>query len=380
MNTNLKNFLFGTSLQSNKLTNLIWLVFRVHIGLSMAIHAGLPKVANGIAPEWFVNQVSDLGFTFISPTFWATVSSWGEFMGGILIAIGLFTRFAALQLAFQFFVISFLWYDNPEPLTGMYFQQLYMWCYILVAVVGGGNYALDKLLMKKISVKVSLVKKAVAAAAILLLSISVSAQKGPLKGSGNIITKTFNYTSFDKVELNNLDGNVTITVGKPFTISINIDDNLENLLQVKESNGILSVSLAGNKNNKMYIENTNIKVTITMPEISVLEQNGNNSVWVNGIVGRYFKLNSMGNGDINIKGVIDEMDMIKSGNGNVDSKGLLAKKVKLDKTGNGNIEMNTDTNFELSKMGNGDIINYGKGKAIIVGTHSGNGNIIYKNK
>jgi uncharacterized membrane protein YphA (DoxX/SURF4 family) len=378
MNTNLKNFLFGTSLQSNKTTHIVWLLFRLHIGLSMAIHAGFPKMMNGAAPEWFVKQINDLGFTFISPTFWATAASWGEFLGGILIAIGLLTRFAALQLAFQFFVISFLWYDTPEPLTGMYFQQLYMWCYVLVAVVGGGNYTLDKLLMKKISVKVSLVKKAVAAVAILLLSINVAAQSRPLKGSGNVVTQNFNYTNFDKVKLNDLDGDVTITVGKPFSISISIDNNLENLLATKENNGVLEVALNKNKNNSMYIENTNIKVTITMPSLTALEQNGNNSVIVTAITGNYFKLKSMGNGNVTIMGTIDEMDIVKSGNGAIKSKTTTAKKINIAKTGNGNVEINTDATFEVSKTGNGDIINYGKGKAIITGKNSGNGEIIYK--
>jgi uncharacterized membrane protein YphA (DoxX/SURF4 family) len=380
MNTNLKKFLFGTSLQSNKMTHIVWLLFRIHIGLSMAIHAGFPKMMNGVAPEWFVKQVNDLGFTFISPTFWATMASWGEFLGGILIAIGLLTRFAALQLAFQFFVISFLWYDAPEPVTGMYFQQLYMWCYILVSVVGGGNYALDTLLMKKISVKVSLVKKVVVAVAVLLLTVNVSAQSRPLKGSGKVVTQKLNYTNFDKVELNDLDGDVNITVGKTFSISISIDDNLENLLATKENNGVLIVSLTNNKNNSRYIENTNIKINITMPTITALEQNGNNNVIVNAIMGKYFKLKSMGNGNVTITGTIDEMDIVKSGNGTIKSKTTTAKKINVTKTGNGNVEINTDSTFEVSKTGNGDIINYGKGKAIITGKYSGNGEIVYKQK
>jgi hypothetical protein len=68
---------------------------------------------------------------------------------GILIAIGLFTRFAALQLAFQFFVISYIWYNEPEPLTGMYFQQLYFFCYLLTMVAGGGRFSLDALISRK---------------------------------------------------------------------------------------------------------------------------------------------------------------------------------------------------------------------------------------
>ena len=171
MKNNLRQFLFGTSINENKALNIGWLLFRFHIGLSIAIHAGWPKMNTIAAPGWFADQVAVIGLTFPSPEFWAATASWGEFVGGLLIAVGLFTRFAAVQLAFQFFVIAFLWYDSPEPITGMYFQQLFFWCYVLVTFAGGGKYSLDKLIMNRHKIKLlSPVKIAVAT---LLLCISI---------------------------------------------------------------------------------------------------------------------------------------------------------------------------------------------------------------
>ncbi len=146
MKSKIVDFLIGTNLPANKLLNVAWLFFRVHIGLSIAIFAGWPKMNEGMAPDWFVEQVGGLGFTFPSPQFWAALAAWGEFTGGLMIAFGFLTRFAAMQLAFQFFVIAFLWYDEPIPFIGMYFQHLYFWCYGLVAVAGGGHYSIDQLL------------------------------------------------------------------------------------------------------------------------------------------------------------------------------------------------------------------------------------------
>lgn len=146
MKKSLQQFFFGTSLNDNRMLNVGWLLFRLHVGLSIAIHAGWPKMNTITAPDWFSEQVASLGFSYPSPDFWAAMASWGEFAGGILIAVGLFTRFAALQLTFQFFVIAFLWYDKPEPITGMYFQHLYFWGYVLVSIAGGGRYSLDKLI------------------------------------------------------------------------------------------------------------------------------------------------------------------------------------------------------------------------------------------
>jgi uncharacterized membrane protein YphA (DoxX/SURF4 family) len=176
MKSQLRQFLFGTSIGDNTIMNIGWLLFRLHVGLSIAIHAGWPKMHTIAAPGWFTDQVAGLGFTFPSPAFWAATASWGEFVGGLLIAIGLFTRFAALQLAFQFFVIAFLWYDNPEPFTGMYFQQLFFWCYVLVAFAGGGKYSLDKLIMNRRKIKITPPVKISIASLLLCIAISGHAQ------------------------------------------------------------------------------------------------------------------------------------------------------------------------------------------------------------
>jgi uncharacterized membrane protein YphA (DoxX/SURF4 family) len=149
MKQNIRSFLFGTSLPNDRIFNLAWLLFRLHIGISIAFSAGLPKMTGFSAPDWFVKQVAEIGFTFPSPALWATLAAWGAFFGGILIAIGLFTRFAALQLAFQFFVISYIWYNEPAPITGMYFQQLYFFCYLLTMVAGGGRFSIDALISRK---------------------------------------------------------------------------------------------------------------------------------------------------------------------------------------------------------------------------------------
>jgi uncharacterized membrane protein YphA (DoxX/SURF4 family) len=149
MKNKLITFFYGTSLPVNKVFNIGWLLFRLHIGLSVMIGAGLPKMYKGMPDDWFVKQVSALGFTFPSPVCWALLAAWGEFLGGLLLALGLWTRFAAAQLAFQFFVISFLWYDHPEPLVGMYFQQTLFWCYVLAAFAGGGKYSIDGLVWKR---------------------------------------------------------------------------------------------------------------------------------------------------------------------------------------------------------------------------------------
>jgi uncharacterized membrane protein YphA (DoxX/SURF4 family) len=372
-------FLFGSSLSQSKLINAIWLIFRVHIGLSLALSAGLPKMQDGLAPDWFIKQVGEIGFTFISPTFWATIASWGEFVGGVCLAIGLLTRFSAMQLAFQFFVIAFIWYDNPEPIVGMYFQQTLFWGYILAAFIGGGKYSIDALITKsKFKTNVTTAKAALIVVVIFCFGCNSYSQ--PLNGSGIIVTKKFSFKNFDKVKIKDVPGKISIEIGKPFSIEAEVDDNLADLLEINEDDGELKLQFAGNRNNKMYIEATNVKIKICMPEASVIKHSANSNLVVNGIVGRYFRIENGQNGNATINGSIDELDISCTGNGLVNAKGMATKKINVTKKGNGNVYINTNDAFSANGNGNGNVINMGNGKAHENSVLLGNGEIKYPNK
>lgn len=219
----LRNFFFGTSLGNNKVMNAGWLLFRLHIGLSIAIHAGWPKMYTLAAPGWFNDQVAGLGFTFPSPAFWATVASWGEFVGGICLALGLLTRFSALQLAFQFFVISFLWYDNPEPLTGMYFQNTLFMGFLLAAFAGGGTYSIDKLIMnRKIKFSGNVAKAAIACLLIFtgLVSQAQTIRTEDIKPAAGKWKGTLTYLDYTSNKTETIKVNLEVAVSAPdqFTI------------------------------------------------------------------------------------------------------------------------------------------------------------------
>lgn len=135
-------------------TLLAWLptaaltFFRARLGL-LICWGGLAKCLPLPAPTWFVEMVGKLGFTYPSPVLWAVLAIWGEALGGLLLALGLWTRWAAAQLAFQFAVIAFLWYDQPEFLTGLYLQQEMFWALALLLGLGGGAWSLDAVLARR---------------------------------------------------------------------------------------------------------------------------------------------------------------------------------------------------------------------------------------
>jgi hypothetical protein len=175
-------------------------------------------------------------------------------------------------------------------------------------------------------------------AIVTLMFISIAyTQRGPLKGSGEIINKTFTYTNFDKINLRDLDGNVEIEVGKPFTIQVAIDNNLEELLNVSVGDNVLDISLKGNRNNRMYIENTNIKIKITVPLLVYVLHDGNNGLTINGITGDYFKIKCIDNGSATLTGSVNKLDIVCAGNGTVNAVKLSAKNIETTRRGNGNI-------------------------------------------
>lgn len=166
-------------------------------------------------------------------------------------------------------------------------------------------------------------------------------------------------------------------IGKSFSVKIEIDENLEPLLEVKKESqeGVLSIGLKGNYNNKMYIEDTRIKVKVTMPEASVIQHRGNSSLQVTGIVGRYFRIENYGNGNATLQGTIDELDVKKNGNGEVRAQGLIAKTAKVKSYGNGNVRVNAQISLMAHGSGNNSVMQFGPGKIDPMSGIMGNGEV-----
>ena len=212
---------------------------------------------------------------------------------------------------------------------------------------------------------------------LLFLSFHSFAQ---LKGSGKTITKTYDYKDFDKINFEDLDGKIEVEVGKPFGIVVTIDDNLFPLLEVKkiDSNNELTISLKGNPNNKMYIEDTNIKIKVSLPIATYLKNDTNSNMKVDGITGKYLKVATLDNGSTTLNGSIENLESINKGNGVLNAKQLVAKNAKIKASGNGNVYVNVSEMITAKTSGNCSVINYGTATFNSESTSSGNSNFINK--
>lgn len=219
--------------------------------------------------------------------------------------------------------------------------------------------------------------KLIIAIVLTLASIFANAQ---LKGSGKTITKTYNYKNFNQLSLQDLDGKIEIEIGKEFSISVTIDDNLLPLLSFEENNSKneLKIFFKNNVNNNKYIEDTNVKIKITMPKIIVINHSGNSVLVVSNLTGVSFKLENSGNGTATISGKIDTLEIINKGNGNTKARELIAKNAKIKCSGNGNVYTTVCNELTAKVSGNCSVFNFGRAKFDAQSSKSGNARLINK--
>jgi putative oxidoreductase len=117
---------------------------RIVIGIILIPH-GYQKLFGGI--EKFVPNVVKLGFPFtLAPTAFAYAAALAEFLGGILLVIGLLTRWAALFAAVNMAVAIFKVHLH-HGLTGsggFEFPLALLAGCVALMLLGGGRASMDR--------------------------------------------------------------------------------------------------------------------------------------------------------------------------------------------------------------------------------------------
>jgi len=138
----MKNLLFKVTHEASSQNELSLLFPRVAFGLSMALAHGLGKMP---PVEGFISAVGSMGFP--APGFFAWSAALSEFLGGLLLAVGLFTRPAAVFLSLTMIVAAFVVHGS-DPYQKQELSVLYLAVYLLFAVRGGGKWSLDSVLRR----------------------------------------------------------------------------------------------------------------------------------------------------------------------------------------------------------------------------------------
>lgn len=140
----MKQLLFGSTPEAHLSNEISITLLRVFAGLAMALTHGFGKIP---PPEMLVGGISSMGLP--APELFAWMAALAEFAGGILLAMGLMTRPAALFLASTMLVAGFIVHGS-DPFNVKEMAFLYLVIYLVFFTRGAGRWSLDYLISKKI--------------------------------------------------------------------------------------------------------------------------------------------------------------------------------------------------------------------------------------
>jgi putative oxidoreductase len=126
---------------------LSWALIRITAGLMIIPH-GWPKLMMGIGATAQMALVKR-GIGPAEPL--AAVLIVLETLGGLCVALGLFTRFWAAGIAIEMAVIASVYWPK-FGWTGPGYEYPLMWCLVMLAIAlrGGGPYSLDRLIGREL--------------------------------------------------------------------------------------------------------------------------------------------------------------------------------------------------------------------------------------
>lgn len=122
--------------------NLGLLILRLTAGLGLAFAHGFAKFPPHAG---IVHVIAQLGFPF--PIVFAWIAGFSEFLGGLCIAAGLFTRPATLIVGFTM-VIAAVSYPGAKTFATSELALLYLIICQLLFFQGAGRFSLDRIIRK----------------------------------------------------------------------------------------------------------------------------------------------------------------------------------------------------------------------------------------
>ena len=129
--------------------DLSWLIIRATAGLMLLPH-GIPKVFTQGVAAFAAAGLARRGIEPALPL--AYLIAFLETIGGVCVALGLFTRFFAAAIAIEMAVITYVHFPMGFGWTNRGYEYPLMWGLIMFAIAlrGGGPYSLDRRIGKEL--------------------------------------------------------------------------------------------------------------------------------------------------------------------------------------------------------------------------------------
>jgi hypothetical protein len=211
-------------------------------------------------------------------------------------------------------------------------------------------------------------------AGILLITFFQSCKK--VSGDGPVVIETRGVSGFKEIK-SEFSGDVYITQGNHYNVSIEAQQNIIDVLETVLNDGRLTIRV---KNNTSIRSSKRILVRITTPDISgiIVSGSGNTEV-MEAFSTPYLYLKVSGSGNLNISKVTaDNIDANISGSGEVNIYGGTVGNENLDISGSGSMDflnlMASSAHVKISGSGDARVYATNELKVKI----SGSGNVYYK--
>lgn len=154
-----------------------------------------------------------------------------------------------------------------------------------------------------------------------------------VKGSGDIKTENREVSDFKAIDVSGAF-EVEITAQKNFSVEVEADDNLLELIRTEVDGDTLKI-----KSEKSLKSGNPMKVRISAPDISSLELSGASKVILVNLNNESLSLDSSGASKIKIEGTTGNFDVEMSGASKLDAENLKAENVYVESSGASNLNV-----------------------------------------
>lgn len=136
----MKTLLFSSSEHAFQLA---WALLRITVGVLFIMH-GYPKLVAGTGKwDWLGQQMALVGIDSW-PRIWGFLAVVAELLGGILLAIGLFTRISALLLLGTMVIALVYLIKSGQSYDTISHPLKLIFVFLAFAIAGGGRYSIDQ--------------------------------------------------------------------------------------------------------------------------------------------------------------------------------------------------------------------------------------------
>ncbi|RNC65886.1 DoxX family protein [Proteiniphilum sp. X52] len=127
-----------------------WFILRVGIGLSIFLH-GFPKITGGTEMWTAIGGSMGIFGIHFAPTFWGFLAAVAESVGGLLFALGLFFRPAAIMLGVTMIVALATHLAAGDDFMRFGHALDLLIVFVASILIGAGKYSFDAKFLPKIA-------------------------------------------------------------------------------------------------------------------------------------------------------------------------------------------------------------------------------------